>query len=972
MTQKNTKISAPADFYRALFGKCTDCKITIVTFPDKTIRHYPAEELERFISDILQLGPHNNTYFNVNPRAKDLPDGLRGTSSDVTHLCALYSDFDIAGPAHTETNLPKTGEDVWELLNNCPFPPTVIIHTGYGIHAYWILETPLRLDTPASRDVAERTLSGLGRYFTEKSKEHGWKLDNVFDLARVLRAPGSCNHKLKDPVESRIIHDSGIYYTLEDFAEYMDLAQTVPATSVFQADGRTVGSAERIMERCAVAQTLLDDPETVSEPVWHALCSNIALAPDGAELFHEWSSPYSNYQVEETEYKIRRAQSEKKPCSCRYFSEKLGCNCPEGGCGVKAPIAHAQLTKEEQLRNLMARESLTIDDILDPYTLGLLAYAKENHFAEYTRFKARARKAGISVRDLDRAVRQEAEKRSETEFEAEPKVIDLEGISLNGAMEPRGYHITDDGVYLESFDGGGMHCNAVCGEPLVILKRMENIDTGLERMELAFHRNDRWKTLIAPRSDLLSRNSVIRYADHGLPVTSCNSEAVVNYLTHYENENTFAIPFIRSISRIGWLGKEFYPCAVDREIVFEDMESADLIRSMEPHGDYAVWLDAAEKLRKSPFARFFLAASFASVLLELLQHRVILLHCWHASRSGKTAALKFALSVWGDPLRLMGSFNSTAVGLERRAGTLRNLPLGLDELQVLNEHKMSPAQIVYSLGNGIGKTRGSRTGKLQDTPTWRNCVISTGEQPLTRENSMDGVNTRVLEIYGQPIVDPDFGREVHQISENHYGFAGQKFIRYLQQEVLPQRGSIRMAFQKIRNVLMDTFQNADPGVHLDNVAVLALADYYSSLSVFDAEEEAAWEDAVEMGTTMLTNVKSLERQDTVERAWDYVTNWIAANKRKFSCDSLECYGMFEGEHTYVLAHKLREVLEEDGFSYTKCIKGFRERGYLLTVKDSNGVERSQCQKRIQGVNTRVVRLNLTVTPAEFEELDFLA
>ena len=34
-------------------------------------------------------------------------------------------------------------------------------------------------------------------------------------------------------------------------------------------------------------------------------------------------------------------------------------------------------------------------------------------------------------------------------------------------------------------------------------------------------------------------------------------------------------------------------------------------------------------------------------------------------------------------------FNSTAVGLERRAGTLRHLPLGLDELQVLNERRLS-------------------------------------------------------------------------------------------------------------------------------------------------------------------------------------------------------------------------------------------------------------------------------------------
>ena len=49
-----------------------------------------------------------------------------------------------------------------------------------------------------------------------------------------------------------------------------------------------------------------------------------------------------------------------------------------------------------------------------------------------------------------------------------------------------------------------------------------------------------------------------------------------------------------------------------------------------------------------------------------------------------------------------------------------------------------------------------RNGGLQDVPTWRNCVISTGEQPMSAENSMDGVNSRVLELYGAPIEDAEF------------------------------------------------------------------------------------------------------------------------------------------------------------------------------------------------------------------------
>lgn len=961
------------EFLKRLFGQCKDSTLTIMTLPDKTIHHYASHELDRFADEGQRLGAVANTYFDVNPKRKDLQKGVRGGSNDVQYLCCLHADIDVAGPAHAETQLPDTKEAALTHVQTLTIQPSVVVDTGYGLQAYWILKEPVLLDTNEIRDKASRTLSGFGKHLKQHFAEKNWKLDSVFDLARMFRFPGSYNFKLDTPVQSRILWDSGIYYALEEFSGYMDAPVPVN-TEPFQADIRTVGSADLIMERCPIAQKLLEDPDSVTEPVWHALCSNIALAPDGYEKFQDWSSLYSGYSTEETHQKIMRAQAEKKPCSCAYFRDRLCCDCPEGGCGVSAPIAHTLLTKEEQIRNLLAVEKPSIEEILDHHTLRLMAYAKEHYPAEYTLFKMRVRKSGISIRDFEKAVQKEAAQQEFPEFEPVPEEIHLDGIDLNGARAPRGYRIHQQGVDSACSGKGVADYLPMCNEPMVIRRRMENIDSGFERMELAFHRNGRWKTVIAPRADLLSKSSIIHYSDQGLPVNSCNCEDVVRYLTEYEKENKDVIPFTRSISRIGWLKKEFYPYAVDDEIVFEDTEHTDLVHSLCQNGDYTLWLQTAVELRKNPFSRVFLAASFASPLLEPLQNRVILLHCWHASRSGKTATLKFALSVWGDPMQLMGSFNSTAVGLERRAATLRNLPFGLDELQVLNERKLSPAQIVYSLGNGTGKTRGSRNGKLQETPTWRNCIISTGEQPISSENSMDGVNTRVLELYGQPISNPEYGRTVHQISESNYGFSGKEFILFIQQHVLSQKGRLRDDYISIREELKNRFslRSQDPGVHLDNIAVLALADNYSSVALFGMNETTAWAEALSFGLSLLANAKSLEPQDSIDRAWDFVNDWIAANHNKFRYCATECYGRIEGQHVYVLANKLRTALEDAGFSYTKSIKGFRERNHLATTTDSDGKERTQFQKRIQGVNTRAFCLNIHVSPAEFEEDDFLA
>ena len=81
----------------------------------------------------------------------------------------------------------------------------------------------------------------------------------------------------------------------------------------------------------------------------------------------------------------------------------------------------------------------------------------------------------------------------------------------------------------------------------------------------------------------------------------------------------------------------------------------------------------------------------------------------------------------------------------------------------------------FILGNGYGKTRGAKNGGLQEVPTWLNSIISTGEQPITTK-PLWTVSTPVFWKYGQPIEDAEYGRYVHQVSEENYGFAGEVYL----------------------------------------------------------------------------------------------------------------------------------------------------------------------------------------------------
>jgi len=947
------------DFYN-LLTRSHDGIAVITAFKDDGSKEFFRSNNQTELELAVERMSENSkaVYADRNLRRKDLPPGIRGADDDVTVVNAITLDCDLLSPAHKETALPKTIEEAKVPLSGYP-QPTLTVHSGYGFYAEWFFREPIVL-TEENRERIEGIFRGFGKAVLQSFLDKGYRLDNVFTLSHMFRAPGSYNNKLDTPVECRILENSGICYTPEDFSAYYLPPEHTDRTP-FEVDERVVGSADRIMEHCLFVQKLLNDPNAVTEPEWKACGDNIALAADGAEKFHEWSSHYSGYDYDETENKIRRSQKIKRPCTCQYIRDKLCFSCPEGGCGVKAPVVFSLYTKQEQLTNLLRQEK--IDDPFDNYVLSLAAYAKENAPADYGRLKQMIKKTGVGLRDFERAVRGEAEKYAEQEFGIEPREIRLAGIDLHGAMEPQGYRISlESGVEFVYLEDGLVITKTLCPEPVVITKRLENIDTGQERLVLSHYRNGRWKEIISPRSTVLNKNKLVSLSDNGLPVSTDNAEGVVRYLSSYEAANSKCIPFIRSISRIGWVGKEFYPCLTNGDIVYENDDADNTVAAITEHGDYSLWLETGKELRKHLFARAQLAASFASPLLEPLQNRVIILHIWYSSKSGKTAGLKYALSVWGDPLKLMGNFNTTSVGLERRAGTLRHLPLGIDELQALNDKRLSPSLIVYSLGNGYGKTRGAKNGGLQDVPTWRNCIVSTGEQPLAAENAMDGVNTRVLELYGAPIEDRDFGRRVHQISENHYGFGGRRYIRYLTESVLCHRGKLKTDFDEIREKIRNGTKG-DPGAHLDNIAVLALADCYSSVCLFGLSEDEAADEAVSFGIAILQNTKTLEKEDIVDRAWHFTESWVAINYERFDCSFGMSYGKIEKDRVYIIASVLKQALEENGFSYTKCIRGFRDRGYIETFDNVDGKENTQCQKKIKGVNVRTVCAKISVKRA---------
>lgn len=126
------------------------------------------------------------------------------------------------------------------------------------------------------------------------------------------------------------------------------------------------------------------------------------------------------------------------------------------------------------------------------------------------------------------------------------------------------------------------------------------------------------------------------------------------------------------------------------------------------------------------------------------------------------------------------------------------------------------------------------------------------------------------------------------------------------------------------------------------------------------EEDDSLRQAYDLGVELLKNNAELQPEDSIQRAWNFVVDWIAANRDYFDDHMSQRFGAISGDKVLILPSKLREALEQAGFSYTKCIRGFVSRGWFDSHTDTDGKKRNQFQCRINGINARVFRCNLKV------------
>lgn len=524
--------------------------------------------------------------------------------------------------------------------------------------------------------------------------------------------------------------------------------------------------------------------------------------------------------------------------------------------------------------------------------------------------------------------------------------------------KPVGWRFSEKGIDMLD-DKTGLY-SSVCRTPLLLSRRMKSLDTGEEKIEIAYQRDNKWQTAIVQRSTIFQSRTIPQLSDMGITITSENAKLLVKYLGALEAENIDILKVSKCVSQLGWYGKNFLPGLGGDLVIDVDRSSMKWVNAYSQEGTFDEWIEKMKPFRENNIFRFILASAFAAPLLKLLNHRIFLIHNWGDSRSGKTAALKAALSVWGDPEELMANFNATKVGLERLAGFFNDLPLGIDEKQVAGNRQDFIESLVYMLSIGTTKVRGAKSGGLQAAKSWRCIVLTTGEEPLTQGSSQTGVYTRTLEIFGSPFNGEDQAKSMHDISSSIYGHAGPKFIERLLKELQTEPNLIKNTHEDIQKQLSEAYPNK-MGSHISSVAVVATADQFVSDWIFGESDEGT--KSMDMALQILGNLEDQTEADVTDQAYEFIREWVMSNGSQFSDDAKsQRYGYISEDKTYyIFPHILEDALTKYGYSYRKTIKTLGDRG-LIGITYEGSKKRYQVVKRFDGVLNRFIEI-------KFEELE---
>ena len=523
-------------------------------------------------------------------------------------------------------------------------------------------------------------------------------------------------------------------------------------------------------------------------------------------------------------------------------------------------------------------------------------------------------------------------------------------------MQCKSWQASDEGIYLYNPNSGILDIVA-CYHPILPVERMKNLETGEERIKLAYKRNRRWNEIIVPKTMVTSANKIVALSGRGISVTSENAKFLVRYLADVENANDDAINVQYSSAKLGWIQGGFLP--YDTEIVFDgDTRYGQIYDSIQQVGSRNRWFEYVSGLRKTKRLeiKLLLAASFASVLVQPLSGLPFFVDLWGETEGGKSVTLAVAASVWACPEEntYIKDYKGTDVGLEVVCDLLNHLPLILDDSSKKNRKLEENFEgLVYDLCSGKGKTRSNKELSINRENHWKNCILTNGERPLSSYVTQGGAINRILELECGAKVYDNPGEVMELICKN-YGYAGREFVELIKDLGIPKIKEIQKGFLE---ELSDDEKMQKQSL---SMSIILTADKLATDYLFKDGQYISMEEAKEI----LTDRSALSDN---ERCYEYLMDKIAMNPARFesTVETLEKWGMISDGYAIIIPVAFNNLCKDGGFSKAAFLSWADRKGLLQT----DGKRKTK-SKKINGHSQRCVFLKINNSEEKQEDSEF--
>lgn len=158
------------------------------------------------------------------------PSRTRTAAQGIIGIPGVWADIDVNGGPEHKTGAAADTDQALELACSL-LEPTLIVNSGHGIQAWWLWEDgPWIFTDHTDQAHGAGVVRGFQGALKAQARRMGFGLDATHDLARLMRVPGTFNHKDKgSPAPVTIVVNQGNRYSIEDVSA---LAQNVTSGAV--------------------------------------------------------------------------------------------------------------------------------------------------------------------------------------------------------------------------------------------------------------------------------------------------------------------------------------------------------------------------------------------------------------------------------------------------------------------------------------------------------------------------------------------------------------------------------------------------------------------------------------------------------------------------------------------------------------------------------------------------------------------